>query len=205
MQTAPRTRLSAEQRGAQISAAARQIALANGLDTVTLRAVAAEAGVAPALVAHYVPSMDALVAETFTAIVIDELGELKAVTDRAPDARSALLALLDTLLDGSRDEVTLVWVQGWGLGGRTESLAIAVREAMDAWEAYLEAIVAGGVATGELRVDDPRGAALLLLGMIDGLNAHALVRWRDAPQRRALLAVALEAMLGMPRGALAAT
>ena len=204
MQTAPRTRLSAEQRGAQITAAARQIALANGLDAVTLRAVAAEAGVAPALVAHYVPSMDALVAETFTAIVIDELGELKAITDRAPDAKSALLALLDTLLDGSRDEVTLVWVQGWGLGGRTESLAIAVREAMDAWEAYLEAIVVGGVATGELRVDDPRGAALLLLGMIDGLNAHALVRWRDAPQRRALLAVALEAMLGMPKGSLAA-
>lgn len=198
----PRTRLPASERRAEIVAAARRIALAHGLIGVTLRAVATDAGVAPGLVAHYVPSMDELVASTFSDIVGDELGELERLIAAQPDPLDALRALLDTLLDGTREDVTLVWVQGWGLGSRNDALAEAVRQAMDAWDDFLEQIVRAGVDAGVFGADDPRGVALQLLGMIDGLNAHALVRWRDAAQRRALMAVAVEAMLGMPRGAL---
>jgi AcrR family transcriptional regulator len=58
------TRRSAAERVAQIADAARAIAIESGLSAVTLRAVASEVGVAPALVAHYAPSMDDLVADT---------------------------------------------------------------------------------------------------------------------------------------------
>ena len=57
------------ERRAELAASARAVALDEGLAAVTLRAVAARAGVTPALVAHYHESMDALVAETFTSIV----------------------------------------------------------------------------------------------------------------------------------------
>lgn len=201
--SSPRARLPASERRAEIVAAARRIALAHGLFGVTLRAVATDAGVAPGLVAHYVPSMDELVASTFADIVGDELGELDRIITEHGDPVAAMTALLDTLLDGTREDVTLVWVQGWGLGSRNDALAEAVRQAMDAWDAFLERIVRTGVEAGAFETDDPRGVALQLLGMIDGLNAHALVRWRDAQQRRTLMAVAAEAMLGMPRGALA--
>jgi hypothetical protein len=40
--------------------------------------------------------------------------------------------------------------------------------------------------------------------MIDGLNAHALVRWEDAADRGSRIGHAVEGMLGLPRGALAA-
>ena len=200
--SAPRTRLPASERRAEIVAAARRIALVHGLIAVTLRAVATDAGVAPGLVAHYVPSMDELVASTFSDIVGDELGELERLLAEQTSPLDALRALLDTLLDGTREDVTLVWVQGWGLGSRNDALAEAVRQAMDAWDDFLEQIVRAGVAAGDFVTDDPRGLARQVIGMIDGLNAHALVRRSDAQQHRALTAVAVEAMLGMPRGAL---
>jgi len=41
-----------------------------------------------------------------------------------------------------------------------------------------------------------------LLGMVDGLNAQALVRWGDTAHRSSLTQHAVEGMLGLPRGAL---
>jgi hypothetical protein len=41
--------------------------------------------------------------------------------------------------------------------------------------------------------------------MIDGLNAQALVLWGEANERGSLISHAVEGMLGLRRGALAAT
>ncbi len=199
--TPRRARLSAPQRQAQIIAAARAIALEHGLAAVTLRAVAAQVGVAPALVAHYVPAMDGLVADTFADIVGDELRDVSRLVSTG-DGVSRIRTLLATLLDGGREDVTLVWVQSWALGGRNEVLAAKVREQMDAWEEMLAAVVAVGVSDGDFSVEEPRAVAGQLLGMIDGLNAHVLVRWRDTTGRRRTMATSAEAILGLPRGAL---
>lgn len=190
---APR-RAPAERR-AEIAAAARAIALADGLGAVTLRAVAAKAGVTPALVAHYAPAMEELVATTFAGIVGDELAEVAALV-AGPRPRDALRALVETLLSGTRDDVTAVWVEAWALGRRSDALAAAVREQMDAWARLLRDVIDAGVADGSFRVDDPSAAAWQLLGMIDGLNAQALVRWGDTSERAGLLLRAAEGMLG---------
>ena len=202
MSRAPRRR--PEERRAEIAAAARELALAEGLAAVTLRGVAARAGVTPALVAHYHPAMDALVAEAFAAIVSAELGELRALVASAGEgAASRLAALLRALLDGTRDDVTLVWVEAWALGRRNEVLAEAVRKQMDAWQSLLRTLVEEGVATGEFETVDANAAAWQLLGMIDGLNAQALVRWGVSAERGPVLARAVEGMLGARAGALA--
>lgn len=198
------TRRSAAERIAQISAAARSLALGAGLGAVTLRAIAADVGVAPALVAHYVPSMDALVAETFAAIVGDELAEVEQLGREQSSAASSLAAVLASLLDDRRAEVTLVWVQSWSLGRRNEPLAVRVREQMDAWRAFLAGVLAAGGRTGEFRFDDPDAIAGQILGMVDGLNAHSLVAWQDASERTALLLRSVEAMVDLEAGALIA-
>ncbi|MGK9220621.1 MULTISPECIES: TetR/AcrR family transcriptional regulator [unclassified Microbacterium] len=191
---APR-RAPAERR-AEIAAAARAIALADGLHAVTLRAIAARASVTPALVAHYAPAMEELVATTFAGIVGDELAEVaQLVAGEAP--RDALRALIETLLSGTRDDVTAVWVEAWALGRRSDPLAAAVREQMDAWARLLREVIEAGAADGSFRVEDPSAAAWQLLGMIDGLNAQALVRWGGAAERAELLLRAAEAMLGV--------
>ncbi|MEU1972968.1 TetR family transcriptional regulator C-terminal domain-containing protein [Microbacterium sp. NPDC019599] len=195
-------RKSPAERAAEIADAARDLALEQGLSTVTLRAVASRIDVAPALVAHYEPNMDALVASTFATVVAAELDDIRGVlaAETRPTARVA--ALVDTLLDGTRDDVTLVWVEAWALGRRNETLAVAVRQEMDAWQLVVRGLVEDGVEAGEFAVDDAADVAWQLLGMIDGLNAQALVRWSADRARGSVLHRAVEGMLGLDRYAL---
>lgn len=201
--TRPRApRKSPHERASDIVRAARDLALEQGLAAITLRAVAEQAGVAPALVAHYEPSMDSLVATTFSTIVSAELTELQAriAALRTPVRR--LQWLCETLLEGSRNDVSIVWVEAWVLGRRNETLAKAVREQMDAWQMLFQTIIEAGAAGGEFKTDDPAAVAWQLLGMIDGLNAQALVRWGDTGARGSMIMRAVEGMLGLGHGAL---
>ncbi|RZU65146.1 TetR family transcriptional regulator [Microterricola gilva] len=200
--TARAVRKSAGARAAEIRGSACAIALENGLSALTLRSVAAHAGVTSALVAHYVDGMDALIAETFAHITGQELDDVSArVADGSPTRR--LHTLCFTLLDGSSDEVTVVWVEGWAMGRRNPALAEAIRRQMDLWEQLFSAVIEDGVAAGEFVTDDPAAVAWQLLGMIDGLNAQALVTRALPGPRGALIAGAVEGMLRMRPGSLA--
>jgi AcrR family transcriptional regulator len=206
MSRAPRkksARKSPVERAAEIAEAARDLALEQGLTAVTLRGIATRIDVAPALVAHYQPNMDALVASTFATIVAAEIDEVDAMISDLPTPAARLSALIETLLDGTRDDVTVVWVEAWGLGRRNDALAASVREEMDSWQAVVQGVVEQGVASGDFETPDAAAVAWQLLGMIDGLNAQALVRWGDAGARGSLIGHALEGMLGLRRGALA--
>lgn len=207
MSTPTRTRASRKtpaERSAEIADAARRLALDEGLAALTLRSIAARAGVTPALVAHYQPNMDALVAGTFEVVVATEIDEVERLLATLPGPRERLGALLDTLLDGSRDDVTVVWVEAWALGRRNDALAASVRRQMDAWQAVVQGVVEEGVARAGFETDDAAATAWQLLGMIDGLNAQALVRWGDASERGSLIHRAVEGMLALSRGALGA-
>ncbi|RBY94703.1 TetR family transcriptional regulator [Blastococcus sp. TBT05-19] len=207
MQSTQRTRIrkTPDGRRAEIAVAARAMALEEGLQSVTQRAVAGQASIAPALVAHYVGSMDELVAETFEAIVGDELDEVAALLEAMPDPLARIAGLIETLLGGSRHDVTLVWVQAWSAGRRNEALADAVRRQMDNWQALIRDVIDEGVEASVFRCDDPAGAAWHLLAMVDGLNAHALVRWGAPAAQETAARRAAEALLGLDAGSLART
>lgn len=193
----PRTRKSAEERRAEIAAAARGIAREQGLAAVTLRAVAARIGVAPGLVAHYAPSMDDLVAETFGDLVAAELRDVIALVQREDRAARRLGILLETLLDGTRADITLIWVQAWATGAGNEALAARVRTEMDDWQGAIAAEITRGMADGSFADGDAAGIAWHLLAMIDGLSAHSLVRWNDGRDRLILAARAVAGLLGV--------
>jgi AcrR family transcriptional regulator len=179
-------RLPPEERERSIVDGAVELALESGLDTLTVRAVAARVGVTPALVAHYRPVMDAFVAEVFGAIVAAERDEVLDAFSTAGGLRASLQRLVETLLDDSREDVALIWVQAWSLGVRNEPLGERVRAEMDAWQSRLEEVIAGAASADPDDSADPPFAAWMLLAMVDGMSAHSLVKW--APRDRAGLA-----------------
>lgn len=178
--------MSPEERDQSILDGAIGLARESGLESLTVRAVAARVGVTPALVAHYRPGMDTFVADVFGLIVAAEREEVIAAFDDTDDLREGLLRLIETLLDADRDDVTLIWVQAWALGARNDALAARVRQEMDGWQSALEQIFARAAAAGAIAAGRADTAAWLLLAMVDGMNAHSLVKW--APRDRADLA-----------------
>lgn len=202
---ATRARKSPAERAAEIAAAARAIALDEGLHALTLRAVADRVGVTAPLVAHYRPSMDVLVAETFRAIVADELAEVGAhVRARLErDRLTGLRTLLLTLLDGGRDDVTAVWVDGWSLSRRNPLLAEAVRDQTAAWHATLASLVLAAADIGVLSSAQADRVAAQLLAMVDGLNTHAMIGFRPGAANVDLIARGLEHELRLAPGSLA--
>ncbi|WP_194396499.1 TetR/AcrR family transcriptional regulator [Microbacterium atlanticum] len=198
----PRTRKAPAERAAEIVAAAIGIAREQGLSALTLRAVGERAGVAPGLVAHYHPSMDDLVARAYTDLVDEEIRDVEEVIGAGDDPTLRLGRLIDTLMDDTREELTVVWVEGWAMSRRNEALAAAVRTQMQRWQALVERIVADGCRTGAFSTTAPGGVAWQLIGMIDGLNAQSLARGADTTRFAARTAHAAEALVGAPAGSI---
>lgn len=203
-QSRVRTRKAPAQRAAEIIAAATTLAREHGLSALTLRAVAERAGVTPALVAHYQPSMEDLVARVYTDLVAEEVREVGALLAAEPDPAARIVRLIETLLDGTREDLTVVWVEGWAMARRNEPLAGAVRLQMSTWHRLVEGVVAEGHAAGEFTTEEGPDAAWQLIGMIDGLNAQSLVRESDPATAIAQLSRAAETLLGARPGTLAA-
>jgi len=200
--TKVRTRKTPEQRSAEILAAATELAREQGLSALTLRAVADRAGVASGLIAHYQPSMDDLVARVYSDLVAAEIGEVEALI-AAPELPAAeMAALIETLLDGSREDLTVVWVEAWALGRRNAALAVAVRAQMDAWHRMVAAVIDEGVAAGAFTTSSSSDAAWQLLGMIDGLNAQSLARGIEGEGYAPKMARAAEILLGAAPGSI---
>ena len=191
-----------EVRAAEIRDAAQAIALEGGLNAVTLRSIATRVGVTPALVAHYEPNMDALLASTFTSVVRSELAEVSERLADEPTPTDALRQLITTLLEPARQETTAIWLDAWSLGRRNDVISDAVRLEMDAWQDFVVAIVQAGIDSGEFATTEPDAVAWQLVGMIDGLNAQSLVRYRDSQSRSRLLSHAMEQGLGLATGRL---
>ncbi len=200
----PRTRKSPAQRSAEILDAATSLAREQGLSALTLRAVADRAGVASGLIAHYHPSMDDLVARVYSDLVHAEIDDVESLLVPHASASTRMGALIGTLLDGSREDLTVVWVEAWAIGRRNPGLAVAVREQMDAWHRLVSAVIERGRASGEFATTNATDAAWQLLGMIDGLNAQSLARGVEGEGYVEKMSRAAEILLGAPAGSIRA-
>lgn len=199
----PRTRKAPAQRAAEIVAAAAALARESGLSALTLRSVADRAGVAPGLVAHYQPSMDELVARVYADLVDAEVRDVERVVASAGGPAAQLGTLIATLMDGARDDLTVVWVEGWAMARRSDPLADAVRAQMERWQRLVEAIVDDGCRAGVFATTEPAEVAWELIGLIDGLNAQSLARGADTARFAPRMARAAEALVGAAPGSIA--
>jgi AcrR family transcriptional regulator len=174
--------LAADRRHALIEAALRSLAR-DGQEGLSIRRIAAEAGVSVGLINHHFPGRMALIAEAYRLLHARLAGPLAlAIAAAPPDPSARLSAYLRASFSApSLDaDVLHIWIVFWGLS-RTSPEIRAVRE--ETYAASLR-VVEGlirefkGAAPGrpadvsersEARDMPPRLLAIGLIALLDGL------------------------------------
>jgi AcrR family transcriptional regulator len=166
---ARRIRKHPDERRAEILAAAADIALAEGMERITLRAVAERIGVRPGLITHYYPSAEDLVIAAFVRAAEDERrGAYPA--EGTPLAR--LATVVRDMEAPSSDPLSKLWLNARHLSRFTPALAEAVHEQEKLNVASLLAIIEDGTADGSFRCEDPLAACVRILVAVDGHGAY---------------------------------
>lgn len=170
MVSRPALRLPPAERRAQIVAEAADLALAEGLERITLRAVAERLEVRHGLITHYFPAAEDLVVEAFVAAVSGERERLFPAGDRTPVQRVALLVQRVQAPDAA--PLARLWLNARHLSRFTPSLADALegQEALD--RDRLVAVIDEGMAAGEFRCADALTACIRIFVAIDGFGAY---------------------------------
>ncbi|MEU6477334.1 TetR family transcriptional regulator C-terminal domain-containing protein [Streptomyces sp. NPDC047017] len=199
-----RVRKDPATRRAEIVDAAAAIALAEGLECITLRRIGEELGVRPGLVSHYFPAADDLVAEAFGSAATGELDTL--IPPERPEGTPArhLALFLHRTVGDAYDRISRLWINARHLSRYRPVLRERVVEQEAAWRGRLEELVRQGVAAGEFRTRDVPAAAVQILVVLDGLGAHANTVTADRSAAVTGLAAAVaERALDLAAGTLA--
>jgi AcrR family transcriptional regulator len=196
-------RKPATERLAEIIEAAAAIAVAEGLDRVTAKRVAAELGVFPGLVSHYFATADELVATAFAHAAAAEREQnfgLALLADRPVDR---IRRLLGFWLHQDRDPVSLLWLDAWQASRRRPALLTEVGRQMNADLDRLSAVIADGITAGDFPIDHPGEPALQILSLVDGLSVQAATRQTlDYAPVRSMVIATTERLLALPPGSL---
>ncbi|MEU3029769.1 TetR/AcrR family transcriptional regulator [Streptomyces incarnatus] len=157
-------------RRAEIVDTAAAIALAEGLECVTLRRIAEELAVRPGLISHYFPSAEELVAEAFGSAAAGELDRLLPPGPHDGRPVERLSRFLDHTSGEAYDAISRLWLNARHLSRYRPPLRDRVLVQEADWRGRLEGLVQDGVAAGEFRTEDPLAVALQILVVLDGLS-----------------------------------
>lgn len=157
------------ERRAEIISAASRIALEEGLERITLRAVAERLGVRPGLITHYFPAAEELVIAAFQLAASREREQLHAAAG-GPLAR---LAAFVRLVERDGEELSRLWLNAKHLARFTPALAEAVQEQERLDRERLTALIAEGCAAGAFAAEDPEAACVRIFLAVDGFGAYA--------------------------------
>ena len=180
-------RLPPAQRREQIVGAARSLIVQRGLSAISLRDIAAAAGVSMGTVTYHFSGVDEILGEVVVAESERFYAEVVEVADAEPDARAALRVLIDPMFEESPDVEAhwRIWSDYWAAVARRPGMTQPYAERVRFWEACCTRVIERGVRDGSLRPVEPAAAALKLSAYADGLWAQ---RGQEAPGLTADLA-----------------
>ncbi|KGJ22473.1 TetR/AcrR family transcriptional regulator [Paracoccus panacisoli] len=162
----------AEITGPLVRQAARRLFARHGYGAVTMRQIAAAVGVQAGALYAYTPDKQALLADLLREHMELLLAAWADSHDHSPD-RSALERLerfvrfhIAYSLDHP-DEVFLSYMELRSLTPENHAAIAALR---GRYEDALTGILRAGAVSGEMRLDDPRLAAMALIAMLTGVT-----------------------------------
>lgn len=165
-------------RRTQIADALMRLAATQGLEAVSLRHVAAEAGVSTGMVQHYFRTKDAMM--TFALDVVSDRVQDRLTADPTGEAatpKTVVRALLIQLLplDQTRQLEGHLMLAFLAYAAVKPTVAQGLHENTTQLRAFIaDQIQAAWANTGEGTPQDPMHAATALLALVDGLGLHVL-------------------------------
>jgi AcrR family transcriptional regulator len=167
----PRPTVRAERRAAIVRATVRCLAR-DGYARLTMKRVAAEAGMTPGILHYYFRDKRAILGRAAATVMADLDRRVALETRGVRDARGQLRALLRACLKvatESRDFWT-VFIELWGAALHDRELARLNRRTYARARRLLGDTVTRGVAAGTFRRAAPDEAAAVILALVDGLS-----------------------------------
>jgi TetR/AcrR family transcriptional regulator, transcriptional repressor of bet genes len=164
------------ERRAELRDAVWRLASRDGLEAVTIRGVADEAGCSTGALVHYFADKEELLLFAFRTVADRVMRRVAAAEEATSDplelARAMLLEGLP--LDRDRQAEVRVWFAFLGLALTRPALARDQRLTYRAWRMRVAERLAAAKERGLLRADaDPDTQAAALVGLVDGLAVQA--------------------------------
>lgn len=166
---AGRVRKRPEERREEILSHAAAIALDEGLERITLRAVAERLGVRPGLITHYFPAAEDLVVEAFARAAVLEREQFFP-SDGPPLER--LTHFIAHIESGASLPLARLWLNARHLSRFSPALDAVLQEQDELDRARLTAIIRAGIASGDLPDVDAEAACTRILIAVDGSGSY---------------------------------
>ena len=176
-----------EERREELAAAVWRLASRDGIEAVTVRKVAEEAGWSTGALVHYFSDKEELMLFAFR-IAADRVGRRVEKSDErtaAPLERARAQLLEGLPLDRDRHDEMRVWFSFLGLALTRPALARAQRVAYRAWRDRIARRLREAQAAGEVRADADCGKeAAALVALVDGVAIQATFEPRTLSHAR---------------------
>jgi TetR/AcrR family transcriptional regulator, transcriptional repressor of bet genes len=178
-----------EERRAELCAAVWRLASREGLEAVTVRGVAEEAGWSTGAVVHYFSDKEDLLLSAFQTVADRVSRRLEKLEERTNEPLALARAwLVEGLpLDSDRRAEVRVWFALLGLALTRPALARAQRLTYRAWRGRVAELLREAQDAGVVRADvDCPAAATALVALVDGLAIQATFEPRAVSGARAV-------------------
>jgi TetR/AcrR family transcriptional repressor of bet genes len=165
-----------EERRAELSAAVWRLAARDGLEAVTVRRVAEEAGFSTGAVVHYFADKEELLLFAFGTVADRVRARLANAAEHTTEPLELARAwLVEALPTGREQQAEVrVWFAFLGLALTRPALARAQRLTYRAWRGRVADLLREAQERGDVRADvDPAAAATALIALVDGLSIQA--------------------------------
>lgn len=176
-----------EQRREELAAAVWRLAAHEGLESVTVRRVADEAGWSTGALVHYFSDKEELLLFAFRTVA-DRVGRRMAATEaRTADPLELARAMLaeGLPLDRERQEEVRVWFAFLGLALTRPALARAQRVTYRSWRDRVAEHLCAAQRDGAIRPGaDAAAEAAALVALVDGIAVQASFEPRRFPAAR---------------------
>jgi TetR/AcrR family transcriptional regulator, transcriptional repressor of bet genes len=188
-----------EERRAKLGAAVWRLASREGLEAVTVRRVAEEAGCSTGAVVHYFSDKEDLLLFAFSTVADRVRMRLAEAAERTTEPLELARAWLveGRPIDKEQQAEVRVWFAFLGLALTRPAFARAQRLTYRAWRGRVADLLQEAQDRGDIRADvDPSAAAAALVAVVDGLSIQATFEPRvlSAGQQAGLVDRQLDAL-----------